>query len=96
MNGKLTIPTNNVFGVYSFKDDTGNSVLYEQATKTGLYINNHATILVGGRFYTSLPQSITEHEGEFASGAGSEAYIFESPEENFVPSWKSNSTTVEP
>ena len=96
MNGKLTIPTNNVFGVYSFKDDTGNSVLYEQATKTGLYINNHATILVGGRFYTALPESITEHEGEFASGAGSEAYIFESPEENFVPSWKSNSTTVEP
>ena len=96
MNGKLTIPTNNVFGVYSFKDDTGNSVLYEQATKTGLYINNHATILVGGRFYTSLPQSITSSNGEFASGAGSEAYIFESPETNFVPSWTSKTTTVEP
>ena len=95
MNGKLTIPTNNVFGVYSFKDDTGNSVLYEEATKTGLYINNHATILVGGRFYTALPESITEYEGEFASGAGSEAYIFESPENNnYVPSWEAPQKTT--
>lgn len=72
MNGKLTIPTNNVFGVYAFTTDaTGNAV-------SDPIINNHATILVGGRFYTSLPQSITSSNGEFASGAGSEAYIFES------------------
>lgn len=72
MNGKLTIPTNNVFGVYAFTtDETGNAV-------SDPIINNHATILVGGRFYTSLPQSITSSNGEFASGAGSEAYIFES------------------
>lgn len=72
MNGKLTIPTNNVFGVYAFTtDETGNAV-------NDPIINNHATILVGGRFYTSLPQSITSSNGEFASGAGSEAYIFES------------------
>ena len=78
---KLTIPTNNVFGVYSFKDETGNAVDFE---KQNLYINNHATILVGGRFYTRLPQSITSEGGEFASGAGEEAYIFDS-EDN---SWK--------
>lgn len=72
MNGKLTIPTNNVFGVYAFTtDETGNVV-------NDPIINNHATILVGGRFYTSLPQSITSSNGEFASGAGSEAYIFDS------------------
>ena len=72
MNGKLTIPTNNVFGVYAFTTDaTGNAV-------SDPIINNHATILVGGRFYTSLPQSITSSNGEFASGAGSEAYIFDS------------------
>lgn len=72
MNGKLTIPTNNVFGVYAFTtDETGNAV-------SDPIINNHATILVGGRFYTSLPQTITSNNGEFASGAGSEAYIFES------------------
>lgn len=72
MNGKLTIPTNNVFGVYAFTaDETGNAV-------SEPIINNHATILVGGRFYTSLPQSITSDNGEFASGAGSEAYIFDS------------------
>lgn len=72
MNGKLTIPTNNVFGVYAFTtDETGNAV-------NDPIINNHATILVGGRFYTSLPQSITSSNGEFASGAGSEAYIFDS------------------
>ena len=72
MNGKLTIPTNNVFGVYAFTtDETGNAV-------SDPIINNHATILVGGRFYTSLPQSITSSNGEFASGAGSEAYIFDS------------------
>ena len=72
MNGKLTIPTNNVFGVYAFTTDaTGNAV-------SDPIINNHATILVGGRFYTSLPQTITSNNGEFASGAGSEAYIFES------------------
>ena len=72
MNGKLTIPTNNVFGVYAFTtDETGNVV-------NDPIINNHATILVGGRFYTSLPQTITSNNGEFASGAGSEAYIFES------------------
>ena len=93
MNGKLTIPTNNVFGVYSFKDDTGNTV---KNGVNGLYIKNHATILVGGRFYTILKEDITEDEGEFASGAGSEAYIFESPETNFVPSWTSKPTTVEP
>ena len=93
MNGKLTIPTNNVFGVYSFKDDTGNTV---ENGVNGLYIKNHATILVGGRFYTILKEEITEDEGEFASGAGSEAYIFESPETNFVPSWTSKTTTVEP
>ena len=93
MNGKLTIPTNNVFGVYSFKDDTGNTV---ENGVNGLYIKNHATILVGGRFYTILKEEITEDEGEFASGAGSEAYIFESPEANFVPSWTSKTTTVEP
>ncbi|WP_276864622.1 hypothetical protein [Mediterranea massiliensis] len=93
MNGKLTIPTNNVFGVYSFKDDTGNTVTNGD---NGLYIKNHATILVGGRFYTILKEEITEDEGEFASGAGSEAYIFESPETNFVPSWTSKTTTVEP
>ena len=93
MNGKLTIPTNNVFGVYSFKDDTGNTV---ENGVNGLYIKNYATILVGGRFYTILKEDITEDEGEFASGAGSEAYIFESPETDFVPSWTSKPTTVEP
>ena len=93
MNGKLTIPTNNVFGVYSFKDDTGNTV---ENGVNGLYIKNHATILVGGRFYTILKEDITKYEGEFASGAGTEAYIFESPESNFVPSWTSKPTTVEP
>lgn len=78
---KLTIPTNNVFGVYSFKDETGNAVDFENQN---LYINNHATILVGGRFYTRLPQSITSEGGEFASGAGEEAYIFDSADN----SWK--------
>ena len=92
MNGKLTIPTNNVFGVYSFKDDTGNTVIKGE---NGLYINNHATILVGGRFYTALPESITKEEGEFASGAGSEAYIFDSPEnDNYVPSWEAPKKTT--
>lgn len=77
---KLTIPTNNVFGVYGFTDGTGNAVSEENLVIS----NKDATILVGGRFYTSEPQSITEGNGEFASGAGTEAYIFESE----TDSWK--------
>lgn len=71
-NAKMTVPTNNVFGVYEFTDEnneTGNAAAAD--------INNHSTILVGGRFYTELLEGITVNNGEFASGAGSEAYIFD-------------------
>lgn len=72
LGAKMTVPTNNVFGVYEFNGSgTGNGV-----KSTCLVISNHSTILVGGRFYTSLPNTVTENNGEFASGAGSEAYIF--------------------
>lgn len=72
LGAKMTVPTNNVFGVYEFNGSgTGNGV-----KSTCLVINNHSTILVGGRFYTSLSNTVTENNGEFASGAGSEAYIF--------------------
>lgn len=71
-DAKMTVPTNNVFGVYSFNG--GGSGMGVGARN--LVINNHSTILVGGRFYTSLTSEITENNGEFASGAGTEAYIF--------------------
>lgn len=71
-DAKMTVPTNNVFGVYSFNG--GGSGMGVGAGN--LVINNHSTILVGGRFYTSLTSEITENNGEFASGAGTEAYIF--------------------
>lgn len=72
LGAKMTVPTNNVFGVYEFNGSgTGNGV-----KSTCLVINNHSTILVGGSFYTSLPDTVTENNGEFASGAGTEAYIF--------------------
>lgn len=69
---KMTVPTNNVFGVYYFNG--GGSGMGVVAGN--MVVNNHSTILVGGRFYTSLTSDITENNGEFASGAGTEAYIF--------------------
>ena len=69
---KMTVPTNNVFGVYDFNGGGSGMGVVDG----NMVVNNHSTILVGGRFYTSLNSDITENNGEFASGAGTEAYIF--------------------
>lgn len=69
---KMTVPTNNVFGVYIFNGGGSGMGVVDG----NMVVNNHSTILVGGRFYTSLNSDITENNGEFASGAGTEAYIF--------------------
>lgn len=69
---KMTVPTNNVFGVYIFNGGGSGMGVVDG----NMVVNNHSTILVGGRFYTSLNSDITDNNGEFASGAGTEAYIF--------------------